>query len=115
MMLMAGWAMLVLWGIWAGRLPILTLAAMPILNLLTFFVYWNDKHAARTGRWRTKEDTLHLLGLLGGWPGAWFAHQILRHKSSKAEFRATYWATVLIHCAALTGWLFWLQSKLLYI
>lgn len=108
---MLGWAMLVLWGIWAGRLPIMTLAAMPILNLLTFFVYWNDKHAAQTGRWRTKEDTLHLLGVLGGWPGAWFAHQILRHKSRKVGFRAAYWATVLIHCVALVGWLFWLQPS----
>jgi uncharacterized membrane protein YsdA (DUF1294 family)/cold shock CspA family protein len=111
MMLIPGWAMLVLWGIWAGRLPMLTLAAMPILNLMTFYVYWQDKHAAQTGRWRIKEDTLHLLGVLGGWPGAWFAHQILRHKSRKIEFQATYWATVLIHCAALVGWLFWLQSE----
>ncbi len=115
LLLMPSWAALVLWGIWAARLPIPTLAAIPILNLLTFWVYWNDKHAAQTGRWRTKEDTLHLLALLGGWPGAWFAHQILRHKSRKAEFRTTYWATVLIHCAALTGWLFWLPSELLLI
>ena len=115
MVLMLGWAMLVLWGVWVGRLPMLTLAALPILNLLTFWVYWNDKHAAQTGRWRTQEDTLHLLGLLGGWPGAWFAHQILRHKSRKAEFRAAYWRTVLIHCTALIGWLFWLRPELLSI
>lgn len=113
MLLIAGWALLVLWGVWMGRLPLLTLAALLLLNLLTFFVYWNDKHAAQTGRWRTKEDTLHLFGVLGGWPGAWFAHQILRHKSRKAEFRAAYWGIVLIHCAALTGWLFWLKSQLL--
>lgn len=105
--LILGWAMLVLWGIWIGRLPKLTLAGLLILNLLTFWVYWNDKHAAQTGRWRTKENTLHLFGVLGGWPGAWFAHQILRHKSRKVEFRMTYWATVVIHCAALAGWLFW--------
>jgi uncharacterized membrane protein YsdA (DUF1294 family)/cold shock CspA family protein len=113
MLLIAGWALLVLWGVWAGRLAVMTLAALLLLNLLTFFAYWNDKHAAQTGRWRTKEDTLHLFGLLGGWPGAWFAHQILRHKSRKAEFRAAYWGTVLLHCAALTGWLFWLAPQLL--
>ena len=114
-LLMAGWALLVLWGVWIGRLPMLTLAALPILNLLTFWVYWNDKHAAQTGRWRTKENTLHLFGVLGGWPGAWFAHQILRHKSRKVEFRMTYWGTLLLHCAALTGWLFWLAPQLLQI
>ncbi|MDB5867830.1 MAG: hypothetical protein JWP96_162 [Polaromonas sp.] len=115
MLLMTSWTLLLLWGIWAGQLPVLTLAVMPGLNLLTFYVYWRDKHAAQTGRWRTREDTLHLLGALGGWPGAWFAHQMLRHKSRKAEFRAAYWATVLIHCAVLAGWLFWLQPKLLHI
>lgn len=115
MLLMAGWALLVLWGVWAGRLAVMALAALLLLNLLTFFVYWNDKHAAQTGRWRTQEKTLHLFGLLGGWPGAWFAHQILRHKSRKAEFRAAYWGTVLLHCAALTGWLFWLAPQLLQI
>ncbi|HQQ70903.1 MAG TPA: DUF1294 domain-containing protein, partial [Alicycliphilus sp.] len=31
----------------------------------------------------------------------WWAQQWLRHKSSKQEFRATYWGTVLLHCAAL--------------
>ena len=106
-LLMLGWATLVLWGVWAGRLAQLTLAALPVLNLLTFLAYWKDKHAAQTGRWRTKENTLHLLSVLGGWPGAWFAHQILRHKSRKVEFRVAYWATVVIHCAALGGWLFW--------
>lgn len=110
MLLMLGWTALVLW---VGRFPALILAGVPLLNLLTFYVYWTDKHAAQTGRWRTKESTLHLFGLLGGWPGAWFAHQILRHKSRKAEFRATYWGTVLVHCAALLGWLFWLQPKML--
>ncbi|WP_249931320.1 DUF1294 domain-containing protein [Ramlibacter sp. 2FC] len=105
------WALLIAWGVWAGRLPLLTLAAAPLLNLATFYVYWTDKHAARNGRWRTREDTLHLLGLLGGWPGAWWAHQILRHKSRKAAFRQAYWATVLLHGAALLGWLFWLQPR----
>ena len=53
-----------------------------------------------------------LLALLGGWPGAWAAHQVLRHKSRKVAFRAMYWATVVLHCAALGGWLFWLRPAL---
>jgi uncharacterized membrane protein YsdA (DUF1294 family) len=89
-----------------------TLFAAPLLNGVTFFIYWTDKHAAQHGRWRTKEDTLHLLALLGGWPGAWAAHQVLRHKSRKVAFRAMYWATVVLHCAALGGWLFWLRPAL---
>lgn len=111
LLLTLAWAALIAWGVWAGRLPWLTLVAAPLLNLVTFYVYWTDKHAARNGRWRTREDTLHLLGLLGGWPGAWWAHRVLRHKSRKAAFQATYWATVLLHGAALLGWLFWLQPR----
>lgn len=109
LLMMLAWAALLGWGVWAGRLPPLTLVAAALLNLATFYVYWTDKHAAQNGQWRTREDTLHWLGLLGGWPGAWWAHQILRHKSRKAAFRRTYWATVLLHCAALAAWLFWLQ------
>ena len=106
-LLMLGWMALVMWGIWVGRISALALALAPLLNLLTFWLYWSDKHAAQTGSWRTKEDTLHLFGLLGGWPGAWFAQQILRHKSNKASFRGGYWATVALHCVVLAGWIFW--------
>jgi len=115
LLLMLAWTVLIGWGIWAGRLPMLTLAIALLLNLITFFVYWTDKYAAQKGQWRTTENTLHLLGLLGGWPGAWFAQHILRHKSSKESFRTAYWATVVLHCMALAGWLFWrpLQNSLL--
>lgn len=112
LLLMLAWAALLGWGVWADRLPVWTLFAAPLLNGVTFFIYWTDKHAAQHGRWRTKEDTLHLLALLGGWPGAWAAHQVLRHKSRKVTFRAMYWATVVLHCAALGGWLFWLRPAL---
>jgi uncharacterized membrane protein YsdA (DUF1294 family) len=45
-----------------------------------------------------------MIALFGGWPGALVAQRVLRHKSSKASFQVTFWATVLINCGAL-GWL----------
>ena len=102
--LMLGWAALLGWGVWAGRLPLWTLGAAVAINLLTFVTYAMDKGAAQSGRWRTPEKHLHLLSLAGGWPGAWCAQQWLRHKSSKQEFRTVYWATVVLHCAALAAW-----------
>jgi uncharacterized membrane protein YsdA (DUF1294 family) len=64
-----------------------------------------DKEAARkTGRRRRPEQTLHLLSLLGGWPGALLAQRMFRHKSSKQSFQETYWITVVLHCGAL-AWL----------
>jgi len=93
------------WGVWTQRLPWWVLLASPMLNALTFYAYWQDKYAATKQQWRTREDTLHLFSLAGGWCGAWFAHQIVRHKSAKASFRIAYWATVALHCAALAAWL----------
>lgn len=77
------------WAVWAYLLA----------SGLTFLTYAWDKSAARRGAWRVPEDTLHMLALAGGWPGALVAQQVLRHKSSKAEFRAVFWVTVVANMA----------------
>jgi uncharacterized membrane protein YsdA (DUF1294 family) len=84
--------------------------AYAALSLITYFVYYSDKSAARSGGGRTPENTLHLLGLAGGWPGALLAQQTLRHKSKKESFRATLWVTVLINCGAFI-WLLTDQGR----
>ena len=99
--------MVIGWGLWTRRLPLWLLAALPAVNLMTFLVYWHDKYAASKRRWRTSESTLHTWSLAGGWPAAWLAQQVLRHKSSKASFQSGYWASVLGHGALLAGWLWW--------
>jgi uncharacterized membrane protein YsdA (DUF1294 family) len=63
-----------------------------------------DKSAARRDRWRTRESTLHLLGAIGGWPGALAAQQLLRHKSAKPSFQGVFWLTVVANVGAV-GWL----------
>lgn len=93
-----------------GRLPLYVPAVVAGLSLLTFVAYAFDKSAAQAGRWRTQESTLHLLALVGGWPGAWCAQRLLRHKSSKASFLWRFYATVALHCAALLAWVFWLSK-----
>jgi uncharacterized membrane protein YsdA (DUF1294 family)/cold shock CspA family protein len=70
-------------------------------SFLSFIVYKLDKMAAQRGGQRTPENTLHLLALIGGWPGALYAQQLLRHKSSKESFRFVFWITVLLNLAAL--------------
>ncbi|MFB2643922.1 DUF1294 domain-containing protein [Shewanella bicestrii] len=82
-------------------LPIAIVGLYLLLSLCTFIAYAFDKSAARKGRWRTKESTLHLMSLLGGWPGALFAQQLLRHKSVKAAFRQLFWLTVVTNLALL--------------
>ena len=66
-------------------------------SLAAFLAYAFDKSAAKGGRWRTSESTLHLLALAGGWPGALLAQQFLRHKSVKASFRSVFWGTVVLN------------------
>ncbi len=99
------WMAMLAWAVWAQRLPLWAVGAALGLNLFTFLAYASDKSAAQRGVWRTKESHLHLLALAGGWPAAWLAQQMLRHKSQKTEFRAVYALTVVAHCAALAAWL----------
>lgn len=87
------------------KIPLLVLAAYVVASLLTFIIYAVDKSAAQKGAWRTKERTLHLLSLAGGWPGALIAQQRLHHKSKKQCFRSAFWLTVLLNCGVFV-WLF---------
>jgi uncharacterized membrane protein YsdA (DUF1294 family)/cold shock CspA family protein len=78
--------------------PIIALAYL-VASIIAFLAYALDKSAAKQGRWRTSESTLHLLGIACGWPGALLAQQLLRHKTSKPSFVSAFWATVLINAA----------------
>lgn len=82
-----------------------------LMSLITAAVYTLDKSAARRGRRRVPERTLHLLALLGGWPGALLAQQGLRHKTAKTTFRMVFWLTVLGNVAALLALLAALQGS----
>lgn len=70
------------------------------LSLVTFVIYAKDKHAAKKGKWRTKESTLHFFALIGGWPGALLAQHKLHHKSRKQPFKCILWFTILSNCTA---------------
>lgn len=92
------------WCIAQGRLPLAALLVGLLLNLATFWLYWHDKDAAQRQTWRVREDTLHVMALVGGWPAAWWAQQLLRHKSRKPSFRSMYAATVVAHLLLLAVW-----------
>ena len=67
------------------------------LSTITFIFYAWDKRSAIKGHWRIAENTLHLLALFGGWPGALIAQSVFRHKTQKQPFKAILWLTVLLN------------------
>ena len=86
------------------ELPFWILGLYLAASVITFIMYAIDKSAAQSGAWRTPESTLHWLSLIGGWPGALVAQEVLRHKSKKQSFRTVFWVTVILNCAAY-AWL----------
>ena len=89
-----------------GMLPLGILILYLAASLAAVVAYRVDKSAAQSGRWRTAESTLHVLALIGGWPGALIAQKMFHHKSLKPSFQAAFLATVALNCGALL-W-FWL-------
>lgn len=68
-----------------------------IASVLTFVIYRHDKLAAKSGKWRTPEATLHLFELSGGWPGAFLAQRWLHHKNRKQSYQTVFWCIVCLN------------------
>ncbi len=51
-----------------------------------------------------------MLELIGGWPGAFLAQRVFRHKISKRSYQVEFWIIVLLHqflaLDSLFGWRF---------
>jgi uncharacterized membrane protein YsdA (DUF1294 family)/cold shock CspA family protein len=75
------------------------------LSLVTFGIYGYDKAQAQGGGPRVPEAVLHLLGLLGGTPGAFIAMRMFHHKTSKQSFQTVFWLIVAVQLGALMWWL----------
>lgn len=91
----------------SNRVPWFVPLCYLVFSAVTLLAYAWDKNAAMMRRWRTQEQTLHLLELLGGWPGAWIAQKKLRHKSSKLSFQIEFWLCVVTNLAVLMWYAFW--------
>lgn len=101
------WLILLLAGIWMRRMPWVVVPGLALLNIATFFAYWRDQLAAEEQAIRIREEVLHAMALVGGWPAAWLAHRVLRNKTIQRSFQAMFWLTVLLHMLALATWVLW--------
>lgn len=82
------------------RTLLLIACVYALQSLVTFTAFAIDKRAARRGRQRLPERTLHALELACGWPGAVLAMRLLRHKSAKRPYRAVLMTIITLHLIA---------------
>ena len=85
------------WQAFAHNAVLWPLLLYPCISLFSALQYWCDKHNAQNGQWRIPEKQLHAVDLLGGWPGALLAQQLLRHKTQKTSYQAVFWLIVVVH------------------
>lgn len=83
----------------AGLMPWGVVAWIVFCSLATYAIYYWDKQAAINGGYRTREYSLHLWALLGGWIGATIAQRQFRHKTQKEEFQTIFVLTIIAHIA----------------
>ena len=77
-----------------------------LASVVSFGTYWQDKVRARQGKWRTRERTLLVIDLFGGWPGGYAAQRVVRHKTLDRKFQIWFWLIVVTHVMlwALVAW-----------
>lgn len=80
-----------------------------IMGIISFFMYYQDKIKAQNNEWRIPENTLHAIDVLGGWIGATFAHKLLNHKATKADFRVVFYITVALNIIGFLALVFYVK------
>lgn len=81
------------------------LVVYTVMSLATFTLYGIDKRRAAAGRLRIRESTLHVMELLGGWPGALIAQHAFRHKRWKRSYMGVFWVIAGSHTLFWGAWL----------
>lgn len=82
------------------------LAIYTISSLIGFGAITLDKRFAQQKMWRIPEASLHLIELVGGWPGSGAAQQMVRHKTQKLSYQLTFWLIAALHIALGIDYLF---------
>lgn len=81
------------------------------MSLVSFILFFIDKKRSTTGGWRIKEYYLHLVELLGGWPGALLGQKFIRHKTKKFSYKIVLWLIILVHALFWGYFIYGLSTK----
>lgn len=79
-------------------------AVYALMSVVAFGMYGLDKRRAGRDEWRINEWTLHAIELFGGWPGAWVAQRVFRHKLRKTPYMLVFWVIGGLHACAWAWW-----------
>jgi uncharacterized membrane protein YsdA (DUF1294 family) len=72
-------------------------------SLATFVLYGLDKAQAKRAGLRVPENLLHLMALLGGFPGGFAGRAAFHHKTRKPAFARVLWISLAIHLVVVLG------------
>ncbi len=86
-------------------------ATMAFASVLSWIATWHDKRRAERSQARIPERTLHLLELVGGWPGSLLARRRFRHKTRKLSFRAVSFLCAATHILVAALVLWWTATR----
>ena len=91
------------------RIALLVLAALLVVNAITWTLVALDKRRAQAGRSRQRiaESTLLGWAAVGGSPAAWLAISRLRHKSTRDSFKLRLLLISGLQAGGLIGGLCW--------
>lgn len=81
------------------------------MSLVSFILFFIDKKRSTSDGWRIKEYYLHLVELLGGWPGALLGQKFIRHKTKKTSYKIVLWLIILVHATLWGYFIYGLSTK----
>ncbi|MBL1241514.1 MAG: DUF1294 domain-containing protein [OCS116 cluster bacterium] len=81
------------------------------MSLVCFVLFFIDKKRSEANGWRIGEYYLHLVELLGGWPGALLGQKFIRHKTKKTSYKIILWLIILVHIILWGYFIYGLSTK----
>ncbi len=91
--------------------PLFIVSIYTGMSLLCFILFFIDKKLAEANKWRIEEFYLHIVELLGGWPGALLGQKYIRHKTQKTQYKIILWIIIILHASLWAYFFYGLSTK----
>ena len=93
------------WWLWIAEVNVILSIAMLFAagSAGVFLLYCEDKFLATRNYTRIPEAKLHLWEFLWGWPGAFAAQRIFRHKNRKVSYGIVFLLCIVLNLVLTWG------------